>query len=138
MLKLSISADEELAAADALREINRGSKLTVPRTLGNIFERWQHFVTEVEKGYELTIYDYTYELGHRDSIEEIIRSLATPFLESVREKVEAVDSRYLLATNSVDRPLAPGVAPESFWWFRIPRVLREELRRDLQSDGYIV
>lgn len=44
-----------------------------PPTLESLVADWGKFVTEVEDGYDLTIYDYSNDLSIRDLLEELIQ-----------------------------------------------------------------
>src|SRR5262244_2099252 len=88
---------------------------------------WNDFVSEVESGYGLTIFNYVESLGSRDKLAALMARLPSSLASKLSRSVQAIDDRYNAATERISKPLRGGDAcPE--WWFRIPRALGEELR----------
>jgi hypothetical protein len=116
----------------------RGSWPATP-SLEEIVSRWERFVQEVEAGYKLSIYDYTYDLTFRDHLSDLLKALPDGELRrAVQAHVAALDDRLRRATLPSETPLLPGFEPaDQWWWFRIPRQLESELRNDLADDGLI-
>jgi hypothetical protein len=92
------------------------------RSLWEVIERWQRFVEQVEQGYELSLHDYTMELGLRDSLEEVKRSLPARLSGELNQSLTSFDQRLRFVTEPAPKPLAPGVSSEDrWWWFALPR-----------------
>lgn len=134
----------EDAAAHALVEqflASRQAELSLarPEALVDLVARWRRFVSEVETGYKLTIYDYSLELDVRDSLQELLSTLPSGgFRRSLTEDLSPLDERLRFATRSSTRGLAPGAtAGDRFWWFRVPRRLVGELKADLESENLL-
>jgi hypothetical protein len=90
--------------------------------------RWSHFVTQVERGYDDSIYEYTNDLSVRDRLEQLTQGA------ELERRVAEVDRRFETATEERARPL--GVFKEAsapWWWRRVPRRLVGELAEDLES-----
>lgn len=106
--------------------------------LNYLVTRWSQFVREVERGYKLSIYDYTNDLSVRDLLGEVISSLSITGARVVEDSIASSDEDYRHATRVSTRPLLPlppGV--HSWWWFRIPTQMSNELRQDLVAEGFL-
>lgn len=130
---------ERETLARLLAAVGEELALTKPPTLEELFLRWEKFVTEVEGGYTLSIYDYTRDLGTRDTLEGIAKGLSgTDFRKKVQERLAPFDDRFRLATRPSDKPIAPGAdLHDRLWWFRVPRKLSGELREDCLAEGIL-
>ena len=101
-------------------------------TLDGLVGDWKRFVNEVERGYSLTIYDYTNDLGTRRLLEEIVCGVPSQAAESIAARLAPVDDRFRTATRPSHTPIGGGTASSTEWWmFRIPWRLGDELRSDL-------
>jgi hypothetical protein len=99
-------------------------------SLGGLLRGWRDFVTQVERGYDDSIYEYTNDLSVRDRLEPLIQDAAS----TARAELEAVDRRFEAATEESTRPLgAFKDATPPWWWQRVPRRLVGELADDLDS-----
>jgi hypothetical protein len=94
-------------------------------SFSDLLMRWQALVTEVERGYQLTAYDYTNDLSARDRLEEVGALLSPELRAKVMSTVAPLDQRFLSATEETGRPLSNRT---QFWWRRIPR------KRDPEFD----
>jgi tetratricopeptide (TPR) repeat protein len=97
-------------------------------SLNEAVEDWSGLVATVERGYRMTIDDYTNDLAIRGWLEE-----ARPFLtERVRASLDArlgpIDERFRAATRHTSRRL-PGAGPG--WWYRLPKQPLDELAEDI-------
>jgi hypothetical protein len=103
-------------------------------SLGALLNDWSRFVTEVERGYRDSIYEYENDLSVRDLLERVVTA-ASPGLRAKLERAVADDDRrFRAATEETDRPLrALGDPP--WWWRRVPTRLVGELADDLESYG---
>lgn len=98
-------------------------------TLNEQVDAWQHVVELVEKGYSLTVDDYTNDLHVRGWLDQA-RSLVTrPVVLSLGDRLATLDERFVDATIAPRRHM-PGAGPE--WWYRVPKVLVGELREDVE------
>jgi hypothetical protein len=105
----------------------------------NLLGQWQAFVSEVEAGYTMSIYDYANDLSTRDLIEDVVRRTPSSLQAVLRAEIEPWDDRYRLATRPSDTPILPGPdVADNPRWRRIPRVLTGELRDDLLNEGLII
>ena len=93
-------------------------------TEGNLVQRWEHFVREVERGYDLTIYDYTNDLQTRD---ELARANDAT--------VEPLDARFRATTRPASRPLPGAPDDAAWWWTRVPLRPSGELAADIKAEG---
>jgi hypothetical protein len=101
-----------------------------------LLRHWQEFVQEVEDGYKLSIYDFTFDLSMRDVLEEI--QAAVPL--RLRQEIEAVllplDERYKCATLPSEKPIDAGADENAKeWWFRIPKLAGPEVEKYLFENG---
>jgi hypothetical protein len=130
--RLDLNPDERDELARLLVELAERSGRE--DSLGAMLGRWSHFVTQVERGYDDSIYEYTNDLSVRDRLERVIAG-ATPSLRAKLEGVLAADDRrFEAATEESARPLgAFGEAGPPWWWRRVPRRRVGELADDLES-----
>lgn len=93
-----------------------------------LIARWQTFVREVERGYQLGIEDYQNDLDVRT----ILFDLA---LDGERDVAEA-DDRFQRQLVRTELRLWHG-PQDAFWLFGRPRRLSEELREDLEARDWL-
>ena len=103
----------------------------------DLLRQWQRFVDEVETGYALGLDDFTQELALRDSLEEVVGKLSSPYREAIEGWLKPLDQRYRFATREIGRPLLPVDSPRAFWWWRVPTALKGELLAALVSEELI-
>lgn len=90
-----------------------------------LLSRWESLVREVERGYELTYYDYTNDLSIRDRLEELLAILPAGAAAKLSRAMSFADDKFAAATDEVRDPL---LDRSGSWWKRIPR------RRDPEFD----
>ena len=101
-------------------------------SLGALLRGWSDLVTQVERGYDDSIYEYTNDLSVRDRLDRVIAG-ASPGLRSRLERVVAGDDRrFTAATEEAARPLG-----RSRWAHRVPTLRTGELAEDLAALGYL-
>jgi hypothetical protein len=133
-----ITSDEEAALTRALQEIQRRTGARSTATLEYLVSRWSRFVEEIERGYELSIYDYTNDLCVRDVLDDVIELVPESLRGDIRTELAAWDDRYRLATKPSAAPLLPGEdVVGRARWHRVPRLLDGELKDDLINEGVI-
>lgn len=136
MSQIELSESEETAIRQILSKMSERAKY--PISIESLLKRWDTFVTQVEKGYEDSIYDYANDLSVRDLLDKIL--LGAP--QSLRAKLIALlqplDDRFKQASLEVRRPVVTrDKGAIAFWWFRVPCRPGPELRQDLRSEGLI-
>ena len=99
-------------------------------------EKWRAFIDRINRGYELTIYDYTNDLSARDILQRFIDSLPANFAQRALEYIQPDDESFrkvtqetrlaLIGTESSSEKLA-------WWWHRLPKNLTGELKEDVSS-----
>ena len=87
--------------------------------------RWEKFVSEVEKGYSLTLDDYRNDLDIRGIIGVL----------GVQEDVAAADRRLRRLLLFSENAIWDGENPEAFWLFGYPKNAQGELLADLKAEG---
>jgi hypothetical protein len=101
-------------------------------SLGALLRDWSDLVTQVERGYDDSIYEYTNDLSVRGRLDEIAAGAGA----GLRAKLEAAlaedDRRFAAATEESARPLG-----KSRWSHRVPRRRVGELADDLEALGYL-
>ena len=105
------------------------------QTLDRLLNKWSRFVSKVELGYRLSIYDYTNDLSLRDFLQVVLSSCPNRIHDRLLEWMEGWDNRFILVTKQVEKPLLPPLGKEElgWWWFRIPLDPGNELMKDLQN-----
>lgn len=102
--------------------------------LDELVERWSRFVSEVERGYELSLHDYTLELELRDTLEETVAVLPARLAAALADLLTSSDQRLRFATQPNARALAPGIQEGSrWWWFAIPRQVTALFLEELED-----
>lgn len=94
-------------------------------SLHELFSRWDALVSQVERIYKLTTYDYTNALTVRDRLERVTSLLSAHLRETISRALEPIDQRFKAATVESAKPLRDD---PHFWWRRIPR------NRDAEFD----
>jgi hypothetical protein len=106
-------------------------------SLDGMLGRWSSFVTDVERGYDDSIYEYTNDLSVRDRLESVVAG-AGPGL---RAKLDAAladdDRRFAASTQEAARPLGEFEHESPSWWRRVPLRRVGELAEDLEALGYL-
>ena len=101
-------------------------------SLGALLQDWSRFVTEVERGYDDSIYEYTNDLSVRARLERVVAG-ASPGLRAQLERALAEDDRrFTAATEEAARPLGT-----STWAQRVPTRRSGELADDLAALGHL-
>ena len=102
-----------------------------PASVNMQLRTWKHFVTHVEKGYDLSIHDYTNRLTTRDQLQAAIDAVSTPLLarQMLLLRLTRLDNRLRNATRTVLEPLLPPLDDEmlGWWWYVVPNKLSDEL-----------
>ena len=100
-------------------------------TLGALLNDWSRLVTQVERGYDDSIYEYENDLSVRDRLERLVAGASPGLRVQLERALAADDGRFTAATEETERPLSsiwPG-----WWWRRVPLRRVGELAEDLES-----
>ena len=97
-------------------------------SLGAMLRRWADFVTQVERGYADSIYEYTNDLSVRDRLERVVQGAGSGLRAKLEGAVAEHDRRFEAATEESARSLGKA---DPWWWRRVPRRLTGELAEDL-------
>lgn len=101
-------------------------------SLEKLVARWAFLVEEVEKGYQLSLRDYTLELSLRDELADCAARLPRYISHEIERLVAPHDERLRFATDVSSKALAPGVeAGARWWWFALPRQATREFYEEL-------
>jgi hypothetical protein len=119
-MSANLTSDEQSAIAAI--EARFSERARRPITLGKLLALWGNFVTEVERGYESTIDEYTNDLSTRDLIDEALHQVPSALNGKLQPEVEPLDKRFEQATrpddgNRIGQFIKPG---EGWWWSRLP------------------
>lgn len=118
--------DEQIV--DYLRE-NGSPPHIVRGGRAGLIERWQKFVAEVEKGYQLGLEDYRNDLDLRG----IIETLGLAGDEATRN----ADERLAAMLTPAAKRLWESCDGDPFWDFGYPKNARAELLADLQREDLV-
>ncbi len=97
-------------------------------TLGALLRGWSDLVTEVERGYDDSIYEYTNDLFVRKRLDEVIAAASPGLRAQLERELAEDDRRFTAATEEAAKPLG-----ESRWAHRVPRLRVGELADDLDA-----
>lgn len=112
-----------------------GARASREVDLLSLLRGWGSLVSEVERGYALTGYDYVNNLATRDLLDEVVSAVNAPLRDRITEAVDPLDQRFRLVTREVSKPLRIAT-PERprWWWFRVPNDVTGELADDLLAN----
>lgn len=129
--RLELSELQGAAVQSALDRLSvrAGRRLS----LNALMNEWNVFVSEIERGYKECIYEYTNDLSVRDVLDELCSSVPANVRTAIEQKLNPIDIRYESATKPSTEPIVPGAVEKSARWYRIPKLLLEELKRDLEA-----
>lgn len=111
--------------------------------LEGLVTSWEATVGQVEDGYDLTLDDYLNDLDARQIIEVLLSAVpepAGPLLDRLRD----ADGRMRAATVPAGGCVwAEGAQDDwherrNWWYFVVPRAPGEDLREDLEREGFII
>ena len=121
-------SSDDLTTVLGLMSVRARRTLTLDGLIGD----WKRFVGEVERGYSLTVYDYTNDLGTRRQLAEVINEVTPEVAREIEARLAQFDDRFRNATRPSSTPVGGGSQSQEEWWmFRIPWRLRGELKSDL-------
>lgn len=110
--------------------------------LAGLIERWEEIVSQVERGYELTIDDYLNDVDLRDILEAVWPLASDEQRRPLRARRELADNRYRAVTQDCPPLWGEAVTEEmgftrekEWWYFRRPRKPGQMLADDLAMDG---
>jgi hypothetical protein len=125
---IDVTPEEAEMIASALTRKNARA-----RSLAELVVGWDDFVERVERGYSLTIYDYTNDLGTRNLLEHLCHSVTSELARRIRAELKDTDERFRSATVEYPRATVPAAEPDRWWYFRRPKVLVGDLRQDFDD-----
>lgn len=110
-----------------------------------LLNKYQNFLEEIKTGYNFSIYDYINDLSIRDLPEKELEYLPKEIKNNYIHKLYELDTVFKNLTNEIKKPVGlPEVKPASpqqqmtrWWYYRIPKNLGPELKRDLKGTGLI-
>ena len=125
--RLDLSPDERTALARLLADLPGRDD-----SLDAMLRRWSDFVTQVERGYDDSIYEYTNDLSVRDRHERLLEGAGPGLRAKLEGALAEDDRRFVAATEESARPLGEfGDTTPPWWWRRVPRRRIGELAQDL-------
>lgn len=134
--RLDLSPDEQRELARLLAELAERSGRA--DSLDAMLRRWSDFVTQVARGYDDSIYEYTNDLSVRDRLERVVQGAGPGLRAKLEGGLAEGDRRFEATTEESARPLGEfGEASPPWWWRRVPRPRTGELAEDLESLGYL-
>jgi hypothetical protein len=115
------------AETRAYLEQNGYPKHVVEGGREGLVNRYRKFVQEVERGYDMSLFDYRNDLDGR----------AILHLIGADSEVEDLDARLEPLLIARDKRIWESASGEPFWDFGYPANARGELLQDLKSEGFM-
>ena len=117
----------------------------MPYKLKKLLNKYQKFIEEIRAGYNFSIYDYINDLSIRDLLEEKVEHLAEEIKNKYLYKLHKLDIAFKRLTNEIKTPLilteftqtSSKKRTTQWWYYRIPKNLGSELKKDLEEAGLI-
>lgn len=105
-------------------------------SLENLLDRWRRFVSDVERGYSESIYEYANDLCIRNLLKVIEANAPLSLRTLLASHLAPLDYRFFEATHAVTKAI-PGLVkqPDTPWSVRIPNRVSGELLDDLRAQG---
>jgi hypothetical protein len=127
-------ADRDVSARLELAPEERDelARLLGDDSLGALLQDWSRFVTEVERGYDDSIYEYTNDLSVRARLDGVVAGASAGLRAQLERALAEDDRRFAAATEEAARPLG-----NSRWAQRVPTRRTAELGEDLAALGYL-
>lgn len=122
--RLDLSPDER-------RELAR--LLAGGPSLDALLRSWSAFVTQVERGYEDSIYEYTNDLSVRDRLARVVDGAGPGLRAKLEARLANDDERFRAATADSPPLGAFREQPPPWWWRRAPVRRVGELADDLDA-----
>jgi hypothetical protein len=134
-VNLTLGAEDQRRLQQALDGMT--SETHVRITLGQLFREWASFVSEVERGYDDSIYEYANDLSTRAHLARIEGALSDQGQQALNAVLEPLDERFRRATKEIAAPLIDLVKNDrpTPWFNRVPLQPGNELAEDLRSEG---
>jgi hypothetical protein len=102
----------------------------------DVWMRWVNFVSEVESGFQVSIYEYDNDLENRVILEEIIVRLPPSLEERIRNALKPYDQRFFAVTEPRPRRyIVDGPEWAAEWRTRLPRLLVGDLKEAVEADN---
>ncbi len=135
-INLNLVPGDQERLLKIMKDISTASRFE--QSLDDLIARWSSLTAEVEKGYNDSIYEYTNDLGTRDLLARINSELSEDGQNKLASMLAPLDDRFLLATIPLSQSIRAGKDELSaWWWYRAPRKLTEELKKDLVKEGVV-
>jgi hypothetical protein len=112
-------------------EVKFSSRAKFQITIPSLISKWERFINLIEKGYDLSIYEYMNDISARDLIEDVLENSTETIREWLSQHIFPLDQRYIKLTKRKTHPLLTG--KKSAWWYRIPIKATGEMANDLEN-----
>lgn len=137
MNPVNLTADDIATLEPMLELMSKQAHYKI--TLPYLLSRWSKFITEVEEGYQMSIYEYTNDLSTRNLLQKIVDQC--PSLEVSRKLLETIielDARFTKVTRKIEKNLINQTNEEiAWWWYHIPNILDPDLENDFRSANIL-
>lgn len=136
MEKIHLSREEKLVLVPLMASMSQKAHHIL--TLPLLIEKWEKFVSDVEDGYNESIYEYTNDLSVRDLLQVVIEKSPLELRDKLIRAIQISDERFNKVTEESKHSfLLDKKMSQEWWWFRIPVNPGSELKKDLHVDGFI-
>jgi len=128
---INMFTDKEINLLNSITEgFSKEAKHAYLQSFDEFMNDWYNFVEKVERGYSMTIDDYTNDLTKRDLIAKLLEQVPDTLKNKVNALVDPWDKRFDKATNALKSPIF-GEGNKPWWKYRIPKKLTGDLQEDI-------
>lgn len=116
------------------------TRLSYPSSVAKKIEQWDWLVNEVKNGYHDYIYEYLNDIDGRHVLEDILDRAEEPIRAKLLDLIQQIDKNFLEATEAIHESLitsefALSNPKKYFWYYRVPKIITEQLSTDLDKNG---
>lgn len=105
---VSLTPEDERKISHYLRTLQQEYQLPTSPSLDSKMTKWASFVSEVESGYRMSIYDYASDLTNRDELQDILDLIGPQAREGLQEILRPLGRQICFRNEGGGSSCCPG------------------------------